>query len=159
MFKFSFLAFLLLFSFDVNAIVKQSASKALSYKNIVSNTYSSRASASNIENRIAPKKSDAPLVIPPMVEKIDMRYASSKTVSMNKGDFVEITLKEEKGFRWDLNPDSSCMSLSSDNPISDVRILRYKLTCSKDSYIYFDLVDSSNPEKISTTKQLTVNLR
>ena len=159
MFKFSFLAFLLLLSFDANALVKQSASRALSYKNIANSTYSSRSSSSSVENRVVPKKSEEPLVIPPMVEKVDMRYSSSKTVSMNKGDFVEVTLKEEKGFRWDLNPDSSCMSLTSNNQTNDARILKYKLTCSKDSYIYFDLVDSSNPENISTTKQLTVNLR
>ena len=152
---------MLLFSFDANALVKQSASKALSYKNIATNSHSSKATSSSpsFENKLAPKKKTEPLVVPPMVEKIDMRYASSKTVSLNEGDFVEITLKEESGFHWDLNPDSSCMALDSNDYKDDVRILKYKLICSKDSYIYFDLVDSSNPEKISTTKQLTVNLR
>lgn len=160
MLKFLFFSFVILFGFNANAVVKQSASRALSYRNIINDIHSSSDEKPIVAFRGAldEKKQDDPVIAPQKSEKVDMTTKDTMTIKLKKDDTVEISLKEGNDYSWKLNPTSSNLSLESDELVGDTRIIVYKLTSNSATSVYFDYVNRKD-NNIEETKQLIVDLR
>ena len=134
MFKlFSLISFFSLFCiFNASAIVQQSASSALSYRNVVSVSRSSDNSKQRFE----------PEAVPSAPQKVDLRNATTKTVYLLSKEKVEITLNEEVGYSWELSYDNGAVSMIS-NSISDgARVVKFIQEEKQNSTIFFDYIDS-----------------
>lgn len=130
---FSLVGLLTLFcSFNAHAIVQQSASSALSYRNVVS------VSRSTTE---APKQRFEPKALPTAPKEVDLRNATTKTVDLLPKEKVEVTLNEEVGYSWELSYDNIAVSMTS-NTISDgFRVIKFTQDGKQNSTIFFDYID------------------
>ena len=157
MFKFLFFSLALLLSFDAYA-VRQSLSKALSYKNIVTDTRAAKQSKKIYRGAIDQNRMDHPVILPPKNEAVDMTVSDIKTVALKKNDTVEITLKEEIGYFLKMSPPSDLL-MKANNVKDNLRIVKYKmLSNNAPLYMYFDYINAAD-NKIEESKQLTINLR
>lgn len=156
MLKVLFFSLTLLLSLNASAVVKQSASKALSYRNIVDGNSRSKGMARRSHRgSITRNKTAAPILIEQKTEKVDMRFSDLMNVNLNKDDELEIFLSDDDGYRWKVSPSSSALTLVSDKIESGKRILKYRIVTSLHSYIYFDHVNNKT-NKIEKTKQLNI---
>ena len=156
MLKVLFFSLALLLCFDANAIVKQSASKALSYKNVI-NGRSRRSSKVGISHRgaLTKTKAENPVILTPKDEKVNLTNSTSITVKLNKNDSLEVTLNNEEGYRWKISPSTPSVQLLSETIEGGNTVLRYSIEASLHSYIYFDKVKIET-NKVETTKQLSI---
>ena len=163
MLKFLIFILSMFLSFNAEALVKQSASKALSYRNIADDSGASRrrkaaSMQAPVKKEISEQDIKQPAVVPPKLEKVDLSGKDTEVVLLKRNDKVEITLPERDGYHWDLNPDSSNLALLSNKVIGNSRVITYKLVSDKAAYIYFDDINNFDGS-IQKTKQLTINLR
>ena len=157
MLKFLFFSFTLLLSFDTYA-VRQSLSKALSYKNIVKDTRVAKPNKNTYRGAIDQNRMEHPVILPPKNETVDMTISAIETVALKKNDTVEITLKEESGYFWKMSPPSD-LSIQTNDVKDNLRVVKYKmLSNNAPLYMYFDYINAAD-NKIEESKQLTINLR
>lgn len=159
MLKILFFTFALLFAYDASA-VRQSVSKALSYRNISGGRTLPNATTVSKPYRgdLNPKKIEDPVIVPPKDEQIDLSSSDTGTVSLKKNDTVEITLQEEDGYRWKFSPSASSVSLQSNKISGNQRLVKYKMLKNINAYIYFDYIKTAD-NSIVKSKQLTIKLR
>lgn len=158
MLKFLFLSLALLVSFDAQA-VRQSVSKALSYRNIADGWDTpEKTTTKNYRGDVNQKKFEEPVILPPKDEKVNMHSSDTAKVTLKKGDTIEVSLKEEAGYYWKQSPSSSAISLQSNITNGDSRLFKYKMLSNKASYIYFDYIKSAD-NSVVKSKQLTIDLR
>lgn len=159
MLKILFFTFALLFAYDASA-VRQSVSKALSYRNISGGRALPNATTVTKTHRgdLNPKKTENPVIVPPKDEQIDLSSSDTGTVSLKKNDTVEITLQEEDGYHWKFSPSASSVSLMTNKIDGKKRIIKYKMLTNEAAYIYFDYINA-NDNSVVESKQLTIDLR
>ena len=159
MLRFLFFSFVLLFAFDASA-VRQSVSKALSYRNIGHDVRTTNNQTAEVRTALTPKKSADPVIFTPKDEKINLTTSDTDSVSLRKNDTVEIALHEESGYSWEAKTSSSNILLKSNSVDGSSRVLKYKMLSNpdKDIYIYFDYVKEAD-NSIEKSKQLTIRLR
>lgn len=159
MLKVLFFSLALLLCFDANAIIKQSVSKALSYKNVI-NSRSRRSNNSERSHRgaITKNKTENPVILPQKNEKINLTSSNTATVKLNKNDEVEVTLNNEDGYRWKISPSAPSIQLVSQTTNGNNTVLKYSIEASLHSYIYFDQVNIET-NKVEKTKQLNIQPR
>ena len=163
MLKFLLFSLVLTFSFDAEALVKQSASKALVYQNVVESSSSAKNSSApktyqgglRFKKTASNNEKNNDTTDQPTIKKVDMKNTMSSTVSLKVNDEVEISLTEEDGFSWDLNPSSSGVDLVANVLVDDLRVITYKMKSTSHVFVYFDYLD--NQKNVVTTKQLTIN--
>lgn len=120
------------FCFNAQAFVKQSASKALSYKNVAT----SKPDPEPEEVVVEP---EAP-VIP--AKEVDMKQSVLKNVSvLVDGKFI-VFLKDKEGHSWKVSFDRDVASLSGNISEDSVRKMTFVQRRSEDHSVYFDLVNS-----------------
>ena len=143
----------LLYSFNVEAIVLQSASDALSYRNVANSTQNSsrssqiRKPSQNNENPSGQVTPPAPNVDEhkPEVKKIDMTDSFSEKVSLYKGDSAEVTVKEEDCCKWSIKYDKSKLIFTDKGVHKGIRTFIFKQKKEKqDSEIYIDSINKED---------------
>lgn len=157
MIKFLFFSLALLLAFDASA-VRQSVSKALSYRNVVEASrvlkHAKKPQSATTNKNIM----NNPVTLPQKDEKVDMTESDMKTIRLKKNDTVEITLKEEKGYFWKVSP-SSDLSMQTNKINDNLRVVKYKMLSNETPlYIYFDYIKTGS-NNIEKSKQLTINSR
>lgn len=159
MLKILFFTFALLFAYDASA-VRQSVSKALSYRNISGGRALPDATTVTQTHRgdLNPNKIEDPVIVPPKDEQIDLSSSDTGTVYLKKNDTVEITLQEEGGYSWKFSPSSPSVSFMTSKIDGDKRIVKFKMLKNINAYIYFDYKRADNNSTVKS-KQLTINLR
>ncbi len=141
----------LFFSFNADALVKQSVSKALSYRNVVSGV-----SVSEPEEKVLDLPS-TPAPQPVEDEKIvevDLRTSASKTVSLGMRGKVLIKLPEESGFRWKVSYNNNNTIMVSNVVKSNIREVMFMKRNTGESTIFFDKTDSQG--EVVTNKAVYV---
>lgn len=153
-------SFALLFSFNADAAIRQSAAEALSYDNVVESssiTESMPSQTTSEPNTVKDNKKPEDIL---PTQKINLTNSNEDKITIKRDTYIEIKLKEKPNHFWDIKPSSSKIELVSDKNNKSSRILKYKITpAKKDSiyFIYFDLSDHKN--RIKETKVLTIKVR
>lgn len=143
---FSLVSLLTLFcSFNAHAIVQQSASSALSYRNVVSVSHSPEAS----------KQSFEPKALSTAPKEVDLRNATTKTIDLLPKEKVEITLNEEVGYSWKLSYDNSAVSIVSNTISGGFRVIKFIQKGKQNSTIFFDYINSEG----NTVRNKAVNIK
>ena len=156
MLKILFFSLTLLLSFNANAVVRQSISKALSYKNVVDDSSQPQTQKRKAHRGALTKNKIAdPVLLDKKSEKVDMRSSDTVNINLNKNDEIEVYLSNDSGFLWKVYPSDDGLSLISDTTEGDTRTLKYKIVATLHSYIYFDYFNSST-NKVEKTKQLNI---
>lgn len=140
------LAVALMICFDVSAIVVQSASNALSYRNVAKH---SRSSAP-----VTVQKPKEPEHIP-VTRYVDLTNQYSADIQLQKTDFVEVTLVDDKSCIWKIKSDQSLLLV--DNKVMEgKRIVKFKkISDDKKGNIYMDSIDKYT-QKIVANKAVYV---
>ncbi len=139
MIRFLIFSFCLFFSLNAEALVKQSVSQALSYRNVVSGV-----SVSEPEEKVL----DVPSTPAPRpvedekIEEVDLRTSSSKTVSLGNKGKVLIRLPEESGSRWKVSYNNSNVIMVSNVVKSSTREVMFMKKRTGGSTIFFDKTNS-----------------
>ena len=149
----------MLFAFNAEALLKQSASKALSFKNVANDNRGKEKPAASVRSSRDLEKALEHHTEPPMTETVDLTSADTKSISLKAHDTLIINLNEpEADYSWKISPSTSKLSLISNTVVGGVQIVTYKLNNSVSAYIYFDYVNQIE-NKIEKTKMLTIKLR
>ncbi len=136
---FSLVSLLILFFWgNVQAIVQQSASSALSYRNVVSGSRNAKSHKKNknISTKIR-KVTKAPLE----TQQVDLRNATTKTVDLLLQEKVEIILNEDVGYSWELSYDNGTVSMISNTINDGFRVIKFIQNGKQNSTIFFDYID------------------
>ena len=146
----------LLLCFDADAVFKQSASQALSYKNIVTSGASQRATRRS-NSHSDRKKHDAlnPISDKIKIETVNLKKTDKESVSLNKGDELKVILDNDDNYDWKPSTTTSNVHLLSEDIKGDELILKYKINLSSSFFIYFDCIDKKT-NKVLKTKQLRI---
>ncbi len=127
------LTIVICFNSDSFAAIRQSASKALSYRNIAS------SSGSISINRVKEqKKIDMP------IQTVDIRSAFSKNISVLSNEGFMVLLMEKKESSWKISYDTDIFAMTSNMVVDGVRNIKFMpRNLSPKSTIFFDELDSA----------------
>ena len=144
MIKYLIFAALLLtgFSAEAEALVKQSASDALSYRNVV-NASSNTGVSSGRDTAIMTDDSEKEPSTIPSTQEVDLRSGISKNATLTPGQELIILLPETADMSWKVNYDSDNVLLTGNTAKGDVRQVKFSADSVGESTIYFDKQSSS----------------
>lgn len=143
------------FSAEAEALVKQSASDALSYRNVV-NASSNTGVTSGRDMAIITDDADKEPLTIPAAQEIDLRSGISKNATLTPGQELIILLPETADMSWKVNYDSDNVLLTGNTAKGDVRQVKFSADSVGESAIYFDKQSSSG--KIVENKAVYVKV-
>ncbi|MBE6454019.1 MAG: hypothetical protein E7017_03950 [Alphaproteobacteria bacterium] len=123
--------------FDANAVIMQSASKALSLQNVVSS------------NKITAKKKEVvPAVVQPepepiKVKEVNMKVGVSKSITVSSEDEYLVLLKDKKNQSWRVSYDKDAVVMIANFIEDNVRKIKFMQKNSENHTIFFDLLDTN----------------
>ena len=120
---------------NAEAVVAQSAMKAMSYKNTV------RRSIKKTEPVVKQEKKQD--VIPYKRTTVDLRGGASKSVKLIEQEELEIKVKEIDGYTWSVSYDSDNLIMIGNSAEGGVRTVKLKQRGVEDSSVFLDKRDSS----------------
>lgn len=125
------------FCFNALAIVGQSASKALSFQNVVP------ASKTTVR-----KKEFVPAVVQPepepiKVKEVNMKVGVSKSITVAPEDEYLVLLKDKKDRSWRVSYDKDAVVMIANFTEDNVRKIKFMQKKSEDHTIFFDFVDTN----------------
>ena len=125
------------FCFNALAIVGQSASKALSFQNVVP------ASKTTVR-----KKEFVPAVVQPepapiKVKEVNMKVGVSKSITVAPEDEYLVLLKDKKDRSWRVSYDKDAVVMIANFTEDNVRKIKFMQKNSEDHTIFFDFVDTN----------------
>lgn len=144
MIKYLIFAALLLtgFSAEAEALVKQSASDALSYRNVV-NASSNTGVSSGRDTAIMTDDSEKEPSTIPSTQEVDLRSGISKDAVLTPRQEMVVLLLETQGTSWKIDYDADSVALVSNILDGTVRQVKFLANGTGESTIYFDKQSSS----------------
>ncbi len=137
MLRFVIICSALLFSLDATALVRQSASQALSYKNVVSGSTTSSSSGNVAKELDVVEPEDKPIENETF-QTVDLQSSNSKTVNVaRKGKFL-VKLPEASSYRWRVYYNNSNVIMVSNVVTGSVREVMFMRKNNGESTVYFD---------------------
>ena len=133
-------------SFDAKALVRQKASEALSYRNVVSGTLVTTSSL-----KPTAVLDDHTTTDPLQLQTVDMLNSVSKSVSVSPNEQFVVQVPEVASYGWDISYDANNLALSGNEVDEDVRNIMFMQRSEADSAIYLDKVDSSLFPRVLTS--------
>lgn len=125
-----------LISFSAQALIEQSASKALSLNNTVNNSGNK-----GLMLRHEKRNKDTNETKPEISSKtLDMRNSVTQNVSLEQTQKLIVVLSEKDGQSWKVNYDSGKVAKIANSLNGKNREVTFSQTSSKDSTLYFDCI-------------------
>lgn len=131
------------FSAQAQALVKQSASNALSYRNVVSNS-SSVTAGRNVES----------VALADASQSVDIQNSVSKNISLGPDEEFEVLLPEKEGYSWKISYDNDKLVMIGNAAEGDVRKVKFMSKEKADSTVFFDYVNADG--KITQNKAVYI---
>lgn len=125
------------------ALVRQKASDALSYRNVVSGAYVTTSSLKPVR-----LLDDHTTTDPMQLQTVDMLKSVSKSVSVSPNEEFIVQVPEVASYGWDVSYDTETLALSGNDVDDDVRNITFVQRNQTDSAIYLDRVDSATGETV-----------
>ena len=120
---------------NTEAIVAQSASKAMSYQNTVRSSSIKKTSIGNKE-----KKQE---VLPYKLTTVDLRNVASKNIVLIEHEELEIKVKEIEGYTWKVSYESGSLMMIGNSAEDGIRTIKFKQKGTNDSSVFLDKRDAS----------------
>ena len=160
MLKLLALCYSLFLVFDAEAVMVQSASKALSFKNVINDSRANNLP--NVGSTRAALSDDKALehhTEPPITVSADLRENDTQSVFMKTNDSLVVKLNvPEQGYSWKVVSSTTNMATISNKSSGETQIITFKMKKPTTAYIYFDYANVSS-NQIEETKMITVKLR
>ena len=125
-------------SFQAEAIVKQKASNALSYRNVVSGssvTNSGIGLADILPEEIFEEKSE--------IKEINLQSGFSKSVKVSEGEEFYVLLNDDSEGIWNISYDEDNIIMTANSVDGNIRKVQFTQRGNGDSSIYFDKLSSN----------------
>lgn len=131
------------FNAEAEALVKQSASNALSYRNVVNGTSSVTSGRNNNMDVLA----NAP-------QSVDIQNSVSKSISTSPDEEFEVLLPEKAGYSWKISYDNDQLIMTGNVADGGARKVKFMQKGTGDSTVFFDNVNSEG--KITQNKAVYI---
>lgn len=119
---------------NTEAIVAQSASKAMSYHNTVRSSSVTKSSTGMND-----KKQEG---LPYKFTTVDLRSAASDDIVLTEQQGLEIKVKEIDGYTWKVSYDSGSLIMIGNSVEDEIRTIKFKHKDAADSSVFLDKRDS-----------------
>ena len=138
------------FAFNANAVVIQSASRALSYNNVAKysppkksriQTNTSHEAAEPVEVPSTPASTPATPAAPQNQDKeVDLTSAYSDSITLTKGATVTVKVLEEDCCEWRISYNKSILTLVGNKLNQKERVFTFKYRMSENTQIALDSI-------------------
>lgn len=133
------------FCFNALAIVGQSASKALSFQNVVPASKTTVRKKEFVPAVVQPEPAPIkqPEPAPIKVKEVNMKVGVSKSITVAPEDEYLVLLKDKKDRSWRVSYDKDAVVMIANFTEDNVRKIKFMQKNSEDHTIFFDFVDTN----------------
>ena len=133
LFKIALILGVIIFIAKAEALVSQSASKAISYRNTVTSSSGGRTPSVRANKPVEALKTTP--------KQVDIRSGFSKKVVLSPKEELEVIVAEKQDYSWDVSYDSSCFTMVGNSASEGTRTIKFKQKNGTDCTIFLDSIN------------------